>query len=135
MTQRLNIAQYWDLVGDARMRLVIGVANLNHQFVQQVRNGRRHIGRQAALSLIDAARQITPGVEPDCELLLRGVPLTTKRRRSDSRAIPVKLEHIRMKLLNEPIPPPPPLPLSPHAPPMPDIEIPKVDLDSKPFPV
>jgi hypothetical protein len=69
----LNFKDYWDAIGSDEMAKVLSKAGIKLQYARQFRIGVKVPGRLSALALIDAARKVTPGWEPDLELMLRGV--------------------------------------------------------------
>jgi len=69
----LNFRDYWDVIGTDEMMKVLARAGCKLQYARQFRIGVKIPGRVTAMSILDAARQETPGWEPDLELMLRGV--------------------------------------------------------------
>lgn len=70
----MNLRQYWDFVGTENIRKIIFAIDSSMAYVRLMKYGLKRPGNIFALRFIDAAREITPGVEPDLEMMLRGVP-------------------------------------------------------------
>ena len=76
MTEKkaLNLREYWDCVGTENVRQIIFNIDSSMAYARLIKYGMKKPGNGFALAFIDAARAITPGFEPDLELMLRGVP-------------------------------------------------------------
>lgn len=78
---KLNLRQYWDEVGTENIEKIIDglrkddpECKASMAYFRLLRYGIKKPSTAYALRIIDLARQITPGFEPDLELLVRGVP-------------------------------------------------------------
>jgi hypothetical protein len=70
----MNLREYWDTVGTANVREIILKLDSSMPYARLLKYGIKKPGHVYALRFIDAAREITPGFEPDLELMLRGAP-------------------------------------------------------------
>lgn len=70
----MNLREYWDCVGTENVKKIILGIGSSMAYARLIKYGLKRPGTSFSLSFIDAARQITPGFEPDLELMLRGVP-------------------------------------------------------------
>ncbi len=78
---KLTFAAYWHAVGSDNIARVTEAAGVKSKYAQQIKLALKTPGRDTALALIDAARQVTPGWEPDLELMLRQERRQPTRRR------------------------------------------------------
>ena len=76
--KRMNFKDWWNFVGTKKVTEVLEVAGCRLAYARQFRIGMKSPGRETAIAIIDAARRVTPGWEPDLELMLRGVPRSGK---------------------------------------------------------
>lgn len=76
MTKRkpMNLREYWDCVGTENVRKIIYALGSSMPYARLLKYGIKKPGHVYALRFIDVARELTPGFEPDLELMLRGVP-------------------------------------------------------------
>lgn len=74
MSKPMNLREYWDCVGTENVRTIIFAIGTSMAYSRLLKYGLKKPGTQFSLAFIDAAREITPGFEPDLELMLRGVP-------------------------------------------------------------
>lgn len=74
----LNFRDWWNEIGTKKLTEVLEAADCRLAYARQFRLGLKSPGKETALAILDAARQITPGWEPDLELMLRGVPRSGK---------------------------------------------------------
>ena len=72
--RKMNLRQYWDCVGTENIRLVTERTGSSMAYMRLLKYGIKKPGAGISLKLIEAARELTPGFEPDMELLLRGSP-------------------------------------------------------------
>ncbi len=70
----MNLREYWDCVGTENVRKIIFSIGSSMAYARLIKYGLKKPGTAFSLAFIDAAREITPGFEPDLELTLRGVP-------------------------------------------------------------
>jgi hypothetical protein len=82
MTEKkpLNLREYWDTVGTENVKTIIFGIGSSMAYARLIKYGLKKPGTDFALRFIDAAREITPGFEPDLELMLRGVPRNANSR-------------------------------------------------------
>ena len=74
MKKPMNFREWWDAVGTDMVKMVCEEAGCSMNYVRQFRVGVKSPGKVTAMKLRDAARSMTPGWEPDLELMLLGVP-------------------------------------------------------------
>lgn len=78
---KLTFAAYWHAIGSDNAALVATAAGVKAKYAQQIKLALKTPGKDTALALIDAARKLTPGWEPDLELMLRQERREPTRRR------------------------------------------------------
>lgn len=88
----LNLREYWDTVGTANVRQIIERLESSMPYARLLKYGIKRPGHIYALRFIDAARELTPGFEPDLELMLRGVP---RAKSVTGKMIPPSPEFVR----------------------------------------
>lgn len=71
---KLNLREYWNEVGTENVRKIIDRLESSMAYARLLKYGLKKPGHGFALRFIDAARELTPGWEPNLELMLRGVP-------------------------------------------------------------
>lgn len=74
MSKPMNLRDYWDCVGTENVKKIISAIDSSMAYARLIKYGLKKPGTAFSLAFIDAARDITPGFEPDLELMLRGVP-------------------------------------------------------------
>jgi len=101
--QRLNIREYWDAVGTDNIDKVIKRVGSSKQVFRQLRYGLKRPSPKRAQEIVDAARKITPGWEPNLELLLQGIePANRERKIAPSDAFARKARRIAKAALAVP---------------------------------
>ena len=95
MTKRatMNLRAWWDAVGTANVQLVIDDVGSSMAYFRLLKYGLKKPGATMSMKIIDAARRITPGFEPDLELLLRGAPKNPSP--TTGRLLPPSPEFVR----------------------------------------
>lgn len=88
----LNLREYWDTVGTENVKKIIFALDSSMPYARLLKYGIKKPGHVYALRFIDAAREITPGFEPDLELMLRGVP---RANSNSGKMIPPSPEFMR----------------------------------------
>ena len=78
--QPLNLREYWDTVGTENVRSIISCIGSSMAYARLLRYGLKKPGSKFCLQFIETARDVTPGWEPDLELMLRGAPRATAGR-------------------------------------------------------
>ena len=80
MTNRapMDFRAYWNEVGTENVSSIIQSIGSSMSYARLIKYGLKKPGQGFALAFIDAARKITPGWEPNLELMLRGVPRANK---------------------------------------------------------
>lgn len=76
----MNLREYWDAVGTENIRKIVHALGSSMAYARLLRYGSKVAGRKFALDFIAHARRITPGWEPDLELMLRGTPKPSSGR-------------------------------------------------------
>ena len=88
----LNLREYWDTVGTENVKKIIFALDSSMPYARLLKYGIKKPGHVYALRFIDVAREVTPGFEPDLELLLRGVP---RAGSSSGKLIPPSPEFLK----------------------------------------
>lgn len=70
----MNLREFWDCVGTENVKTIIFAIGSSMAYARLIKYGLKRPGPLFSLAFIDAAREITPGFEPDLEMMLRGVP-------------------------------------------------------------
>lgn len=71
----LNIRAYWDEVGTDNIARIVERLGSSMGYFRHLRSGRKKPSGDMALKIVEAAKVVTPGFEPDLKLLLRGAPV------------------------------------------------------------
>ncbi len=80
MSKPMNLRDYWDCVGTENVKMIVFAIGSSMAYARLIKYGLKKPGTSFSLAFIDAAREITPGFEPDLELMLRGVPRSVAGR-------------------------------------------------------
>lgn len=84
--QRMNLREWWDVVGTDNVMKIIERIGSNRQVFRQYRYGTKRPGVDRCQAIVELANEITPGFVPDLELLKAGVPMSY--RTPGGRTIP-----------------------------------------------
>ena len=93
MKGKLTLREYWDHVGTANMMKVIDEVGSSFGHFRSLKYGIKRPGAIMAISIIEAAKKITPGWAPDLEAMVRGAPTPALKRRG--RTTPPSEDYIR----------------------------------------
>lgn len=93
----LSLNDYWHTVGTVIVLRVLAAARppIDIKYARQIKTGLKKPGANTALALVEAARRITPGLEPDLELMLRPARVPTRSRRIEPSAAFVRSQKQR----------------------------------------
>ena len=70
----MNLRQWWDFVGDENAQRVIRKLGTSLRYFRHLKYGNKKPSLEYAQRIVSAAQSITPGFEPDIDLLVAGVP-------------------------------------------------------------
>jgi hypothetical protein len=76
--QRMTLKQYWDHVGTQNIVKVIERVGSSLPYFRAMRYGQKPASVGYALRVIEAARKVTPGWEPDLDKLTEPVKVKSK---------------------------------------------------------
>ena len=76
-----SLSDYWHVVGTDNVASVLKAAKVELKYARQIKTGLKRPGGKTALALLDAARKVTPGYEPNLELMIRGASRVGQRAR------------------------------------------------------
>ena len=70
----MSFSEYWEYIGTENVKLIIEMCESSIGYFRLIKYGYKKPGGILAIKIIRAARAITPGIEPDLELMLSAEP-------------------------------------------------------------
>lgn len=91
--QKLTLKEWWDHVGTENVKALCAKLNTSMAYMRQLKYRTKRPGYDRAVEIVTLAKDITPGFEPDIDLLM--LPLPVRDQKSRRQMKPPSPEFLR----------------------------------------